>query len=88
MSDKRASPVAPFRATLRDLKHGIDVAVKQGVDLDAVILWADQTNNGDRYSREGVPNGTILLGIEEHGKDGVLRGTLRIEPSMLSDILQ
>lgn len=77
-----------FRATIGDLKKGINAAIKGGISEGAVIVWADQANDGDKYCEElGVPNGTLLFGIEEM-KDGEKKcGTLQIQPSRISDIL-
>ena len=46
-----------FRATIGDLKKGINAAIKGGISEGAVIVWADQANEGDKYWEEfGVPN--------------------------------
>lgn len=79
-----------LRLTVGELAEGLNSAIKRGViDKTAVILWAEQTNEGDEYCKElDVPNGTVLLGLEMLRNGNVERGTYSICPKKLHTYIQ
>ena len=79
-----------LRLTVGELAETLSAAIKRGsLDKTAVILWAEQTNEGDEYCKEfDVPNGTVLLGLEMLKNGNVERGTYSICPKKLHTYVQ
>lgn len=75
--------------TLRDLQSCIAKVIKNGEVTEAAkIVWADKAskynNYGDIY---GVPNGSLLFGLEWIENGEMASGTLKIEPPVIMNKL-
>lgn len=75
--------------TLKDLKKGIDVAIRNKyISECATIIWTANVEKGDVYNREHYATpGSILLGVEWFEGNDIRSGILKIEPPVLSELL-
>lgn len=76
------------RVTLAEIKKGLNSCEKNGIPMSAVVLWADQVEEGDCYQTEcgGVP-GSVIMGVTYTINGEQEYGTLQFMPERISDII-
>lgn len=85
MSKTKKVKVHSHKVTVQDLIDGLNRAINDGMNPDAVILWTDTAKEGDLFcKKEGIPGGTVLLGLDD---PDIGKGTLSVMPKRVSDIL-
>ena len=78
--------MAPIRLTLENLKDGLQAV--HGKMAGGIILWAEVCEVGDNFNSEyGVPPGSLLMGVEYMKNGEMIRGTLKFEPPVISELL-
>lgn len=79
--------MTPIRLTLENLKDGLQAVSGKGIS-GAAILWAEICEVGDNFNSEyGVPPGSLLMGVEYMKNGEMIRGTLKFEPPVISELL-
>ena len=81
--------MAETKVTLQEMMDGLNYAITKGkVSPGAAVLWAANVVEGDMFCTEchAVP-GSVLLGLEYFEDDSIMRGTLQLAPSKLSDYI-
>jgi hypothetical protein len=78
-----------LRITIGEVGEMIDKLIKKGtLDKTSKILWATNVDKGSRYElEEDVLPGSILFGLEWTENGETARGTLRIEPPLITSEL-
>lgn len=75
-----------LRITIGEIGASIAEMIDRGeIDATSKVLWASQVSKGSIYERENnaLP-GSILFGLEWVEDGEVARGTLRLEPKLIT----
>ena len=81
--------VTELRITIGEVRDGITKLIKSGaLNETARVIWATNVEKGSDYEKEnGVLPGSVLFGIEWMEDGEPARGTLRLEPPLVTSKL-